>query len=219
MNEAGRVMRPAATRVALGIDAHMGWAAVSVIARSQHAIRVIRTERIDTADSGDREALEPYHVAAGFDGIERMPRPSDAAAILARGLARQRRHTLASCRKLCSELRDSGHDVTNAAILSGRGRMSASLDNLLASHAQIHIAEGIAVRESIATALVELGLTVEPIDKQSLYDRAARILGMSCDEIAAALKAARPENLGAWRQDQKLAALAAWCVANKPARA
>ena len=212
-------MTTPARRVALGVAAHMGWAAVAVVARGGRAIRVLRTERIDTADPGDREAIEPYHVAAGFDGLERVPRPSDAAAILKRGLAKQRRHTRAGFRKLCRELRDAGHDVTNAAILSGRGRMAASLDNVLASHAQTHIAEGVAVRESIATVLVELGLTVEPIDKQSLYDRAARILGIGRDEIAAALKAARPENLGPWRQDQKLAALAAWCVANRPVRA
>jgi hypothetical protein len=51
-----------------------------------------------------------------------------------------------------------------------------------------------------------------------LHDDAARIIGKSREEIDAALKTARPENVGPWRQDQKLAALAAWTVVRKHAR-
>jgi hypothetical protein len=203
---------------AIGVAGHMGWAAVAVVARGGGTIQVLRTERIETAPSGDKDAMEPYHLAAGFDGPRRVPRPAVPAAVVARGLAKQRRATLTNFRKLCRELRGASYEVARAGILSGRGRLAASLDAILASHAQIHVAEGIAVRESIASALRELDLTVDYIDRKSLFDNAARILGKSPDELTAVLRAARPENLGPWRQEQKLAALAAWCALSARAR-
>jgi hypothetical protein len=85
--------------------------------------------------------------------------------------------------------------------------------------AQIHVAEGLAVRESIATALRELGVTVTAVDQRTVYEHAAQALRLSQKAIQAALQAARPEDSSPWRQEQKLAALAAWSATGARVRA
>lgn len=187
----------------------MGWAAVTSIAIVNGAVRIIRTDRIATGTTEDIETVEPYHVAAGIDAPER-PTPADARAIIRRGLAKQRRHTLASLRALAGALRESGFTLKSASILSGRGRNAASLDRILASHAQIHTAEGIAVRESLASALAELRVRAVMVDRDTLLEHAAATLKLEEPLITATLKSLRPENSGLWRQEQRQAALAAW---------
>ena len=54
----------------IGVSTHLGWAATSVIVVQRGELRILATDRIETASPGDREALEPYHVAGGFDGLE-----------------------------------------------------------------------------------------------------------------------------------------------------
>jgi hypothetical protein len=197
------------TVAALGFSAHMGWAAVVSVALEKGAIRVLRTDRIATGTMDDPETVEPYHVASGIDAPERRP-PANPREIIRRGLTKQRRYTLASLRALAGELRDSGFPLESGSILCGRGRNAASLDRILASHAQIHTAEGIAVREALADALGKLHLRVERVDRDTLLVKAAAALKLEEAAIAAALKALRPENGGPWRQEQKQAALAAW---------
>jgi hypothetical protein len=196
-------------KVALGISSHMGWAAVVSVAVEKSTIRVLRTDRIATGTTDDLETVEPYHIAAGFDAPER-PKPADALEIIRRGLEKQRRHTLASVRALERELRESGYTLTSGAILCGRGRNAASLDRILASHAQIHTAEGIAVREALASALGKLGVRISMVDRETALERAAATLKLEEAVITASLKSLRPENGGPWRQEHKQAALAAW---------
>jgi hypothetical protein len=197
------------TVAALGISAHMGWAAVVSVALEKGPIRILRTDRIATGTTADPETVEPYHVAAGIDSPER-PRTADAREIIRRGLTKQRRHTLASLRALERALRGSGFTLMAGAILCGRGRNAASLDRILASHAQIHTAEGIAVRDALASALVELGVRASMVDRDTAFEKAAATLELEEAVITATLKSLRPENGGPWRQEHKLAALAAW---------
>ncbi|MGE4606506.1 MAG: hypothetical protein AAEJ52_07185, partial [Myxococcota bacterium] len=71
----------------------MGWAATAVVAVTSNRLRVVRTDRIATARHGDRGALEPYHVAGGFEGLVRVPRPPEPEEELKRGLKKQQRLT------------------------------------------------------------------------------------------------------------------------------
>ena len=61
-------------RSAIGVAAHLGWAATAIVAIQRGELRVLRSDRIETAPSNDREAKEPYHVAGGFEGRERGAR-------------------------------------------------------------------------------------------------------------------------------------------------
>jgi hypothetical protein len=204
--------------VALGIATHLGWASVVTIAPARGWLRVLRVDRLLTADPDDIEAQAPYHRAAGYEGARRIDVPPDPAAVVERGLLHQRSRTLASLSALAAELREAGQEVRAAAILAGRGRAGASLERVLASHSQIHVAEGNAVRDAFAHALERLEIQCARIEQQTVLGNAAAELRTSAVEIERRLRATRPERAGPWRQEQRLAALAARAAAALVAR-
>jgi hypothetical protein len=187
----------------------MGWASVATIVRDGASFRVLRTDRLETAGADDIEAQGPYHRAAGFQGAKRIPVPIDPPAVVDRGRLRQRRHTLASFSALARELERSGYAIAAGAILAGRGVIARSLEAVLASHAQIHVAEGIAVRDAVEQALRSLGIASVRLDRETVLGEAARLLRCGEAELEARVRATRPENGGRWRREERLAALAA----------
>ena len=197
---------------AIGVAAHLGWATVSVVATGR-TLGVLHTERIETADPEDREAREPFHVAGGFEGLSRVPPPRDPRATLASGIAKQRRHTRAALRGI---ERAHGAGIGWVGILVSRGRAAEDLERALASHTQIHVEEGLAVRESLRIALAKQGRRVVDVDQKTAWQRAAEALGQSDTALAKQLAGMAPENGGAWRKEEKTAALAAWLAWQAP---
>jgi hypothetical protein len=198
-------------RAALGISAHLGWAATATVEVAKTGIRVLRSDRIETAPASHREAQEPFHVAGGFDGLERVPPPPKPRAVLTRGLGKQRRFCVREISKLCDTLtKDSGHALSAAAILVSRGCPAPSFEKSVGSHTQIHIEEGIAVRDSLARALRALEVEVFQIDAKSLLDVARDELSHQRPEAMKQLIASPPANGGPWRVEERRAALAAW---------
>jgi len=193
-------------RAAIGVSAHMGWAATAVVTVEAGRLRVIRTGRIETARPDDRAAREPYHVAGGIRGLARVPRPPDPESALERGLNAQRRATARSIARLVDELESRGYRLARAGILTGRGRPAASFAKATGSHTQIHIQEGLAVRESIRAALDAQRVEVRLIDHKSLD----RIAETELDDANSQLQTAQPDDGGAWRKEEKQAATAAW---------
>lgn len=194
----------------IGVSAHLGWAATAVVAFDRSELRILRTDRIETYPEGDKEALEPYHVAGGFDGLSRVPQPADPRAVVKRGLRKQQRFTARSLKRLASDLADDDRELRRAAVLSSRGRDAPTFEKSIGSHTQIHIQEGLAVRASITTALEALSATVHAIDSKSLLSIARKELHATERALMNDLSRLKPENGGAWRKEEKLAALAAW---------
>lgn len=197
-------------RAAIGISAHLGWAATSTVAVGKQGLRVLRTDRLETSPPNDRSAKEPYHVAGGFDGLARVPRPSDPGAALERGLRAQRRETRRVVAALERDLAAAGHRIAFVAILVSRGRAAASFEQAVGSHTQVHIEEGIAVRESFRRALGDGDRRIDDLDQKTIWATAARELGRREDALLAALSKLRPDDGGPWRKEEKTAALAAW---------
>ncbi|MGD8417900.1 MAG: hypothetical protein PVH91_12640 [Pseudomonadales bacterium] len=197
------------TTVGLGFSCHLGWIAASAVLVRDRAITAVVTFRLATARDGDRLAQEPYHVAGGFDGLARVPPPSDPAGAIRKGLARQATQTRKSL-AACLACLEGWPPAAVAAVLTARGRQAAALSRVLASHAQIHIAEGNAVRNSIADACRAEGLEVIELDRRGLSGMLSTRFGQ--DEPAAlhGLAAMQPTNRGAWRKEEKICALAAW---------
>jgi hypothetical protein len=196
-------------RAALGISAHLGWASSAAVVVRKAGVQVVRTDRLEIVAPGDRAAREPYHVAGGFDGLERVPRPRDPEAGLQRGLSRQRRLAMQAIRRLFAALEAEGHRVAFAGLLVSRGRRAPSFERAVASHTQIHIEEGVAIRESIRAALEACGARVRELDQKSLWADGASRLQVPESALAATLAQARPGQ-GAWRKEEQSAALAAW---------
>ncbi len=197
-------------RVSIGIFAHMGWATTAVVAIDRKRVCIVRTDRIETAKPGDREAREPYHVAGGFDGLARVPQPLNPENALQRGLARQQRHTIGIITRLTQSLADDDYQLVRAGLLVSRGRPASDFAKAIGSHPQIHIQEGLAVRASIAAALAVNGVRVREIDQKSLVAIADNELDEVEPKWSEHLDAITPDNDGAWRKEEKQAAIAAW---------
>ncbi len=205
-------------RASIGVSPHLGWAATAVLSCDKRTLRILRSDRIETSAEGDREAAEPYHVAGGFDGLRRVPRPANPEAAVRSGLRKQQRFTARQLARLAKQLAAEAHELAFAGILVSRGREAASFEKAIGSHTQIHIQEGLAVRASLRDALAERGTKIHDIDQKSLLDIASEELGEKQSELMARLGATRPENGGAWRKEEKLAALAAWIAWRRSAR-
>jgi len=197
-------------RAAVGISAHLGWAASATVTVRKPGVRVLRTDRLELARPDERETREPYHVAGGFEGLERVPPPSNPEQRLRKGLERQRRSAARLVSGLASALAADGYRLAFAGLLVSRGRAADTFEQAVASHTQIHIEEGIAVRESLRLALVEAGAIVVPLDQKDLWSQASDRLGRSEAALLEDLRARRPEIDGGWRKEEQSAALAAW---------
>jgi hypothetical protein len=205
-------------RAAIGISAHLGWAATTTITVGKSGVRVLRTDRIEIARPDDRETREPYHVAGGFEGLGRVSQPSNPERSLQRGLRRQRRSAARLIASLASALLADGYRCAFAGLLVSRGRAADTFERAIASHTQIHIEEGIAVRESLRLALVGTGARVVPLDQKALWPRACDELDRTEAALLADLRARRPENGGSWRKEDQSAALAAWIAWSRGGR-
>ena len=180
----------------IGISAHMGWVSGTVVVLDGTIPRIIRTDRIETGDSTDREALEPYHVAGGFDGLTRVPIPENPQAVVTRGLQKQRDFTANNLKSLFTEVANENVRICCAGILTGRGRAAPTLAKAVGSHTQIHVSEGLAVRACVTHCLEALGVSVRPIDQKTLFDAANETLDRSEPEIMQLLSNLTPEAAG-----------------------
>ncbi len=183
----------------------MGWFCCAVIRLAGDEIEVIQTGRVDTCKPGDLQSLEPYHVAGGWRGLERVPVPGDPEVIVREGLATQRKQTY---RNLKSFLKNSDTPAA-AAILAGRGRRVSNLEQALNSHAQIHMAEAHAVCDAIEQALDKMDVTFQRLDRKTLFETAKDRLGYSKQQLMDLMKTIPPVQ-GPWRQEEKQSAIAAW---------
>ena len=198
-----------AAQAAIGFRAHMGWAVAVGIALADSGPQLVLSSIIATAPEGDRIAKEPYHVAAGWDGLTRVPPHPDPAAAVALGRKTQERAASNAVADIVAELKSKKLRVVVGALLATRGLQSYTLEEALSHHSHVHVAEGMAVRDAIRVALKANKIPMREFDQKSLYVEGARILKLT----EAGLKQKLTElkgNAKPWTQDQKLCALAAW---------
>lgn len=196
---------------AIGLRAHSGWAALVAVGGDPRAPQVILRERIEMADDGDAEARQPYHAAEELEAAEaeRLVRRC------ARAATSRARRALAG---FVGELRGRGYEPAAAGILQAAGRLPKALQDVLASHAFIHTADGVHFRDALAAAGEAAGLVVARIPERELLERAVSSLRRSPDELQAQA-AALGKPLGPpWTADQKLATLLAWMLLTETAR-
>jgi hypothetical protein len=107
-------------------------------------------------------------------------------------------------------LRAAGHRIVGCGLLQASGRALPDLAGILASHALIHTAEGQMFRDLLAEAGRYHALPIIEVRERELMARCTADLGLSAEQIARRL-AELGRALGPpWRQDEKLATLAAW---------
>ena len=197
---------------AIGVSTHMGWACVAAVLLDAGRPGRVRTFRLETGDPRQPDSIEPYHAAGGYRGATRVRPPPDPERVVRAGLGKQRRHTALHLARLLGELNDWPRPA-RAALFVGRGREATTLERVLSSHAQIHVAEGNAVRESIRQALTDRDIPLWEVDRRDLPREVEARLALDPDTADADLRALRPDNGGSWRQEERHCALAAWLAA------
>lgn len=160
---------------AIGISPHTGWAACVVVGGSPSQPEILANQVIQILDDSERFC---FHMAA------EMP-----VAEAEKWLARIRKKALVNARRALVPL--ISDNVGMGAIVA-KGTVVRDLQTVLASHPQLHTAEGCLYRDVLRDACP---IPVHLVPPASL-------------DASKVGKLASPP----WGKDQKLAALAAWTV-------
>jgi hypothetical protein len=122
-------------------------------------------------------------------------------------------------RAVLKELSGKGYRASGCGLQMGSGRPLPPLAEILASHPLLHTAEGEFYRNAILDASDHCGLRTTRVREREAYEQAAALLRLSPTELQHRLDEMGKPIGPPWRQDEKLAALAAWLVlAGKPPR-
>jgi hypothetical protein len=188
---------------ALGFRVHSGWAAAVVLCGPPDAPVVVDRRKLQLVKTFTYTFRQPYHTA------EKMPR-QDAIKFIRDVQSDAKRLALSSLRSLQANLAEGDFKIVRSALLLASGRPLPELEQILASHALIHTADGEFFRDSLRAACALCHLPMEGIREKELFAMASEAFSIQ----PAALKrrvAALGKSLGPpWSEDEKFAALGAW---------
>jgi hypothetical protein len=203
-------------RIAFGLRAHSGWAALVALGTEGGAAVLVERSRLELVAPGTMEwAKHPYHAAHGLE-------PEDARDVVARAIRAARELAVRELKAAVERAAAAGGRVVAGAVLVG-GRMPGwSVDEILAVHLRMHQAEGVLFRDALAHAVEACGLRLLALPEKSLAAQARERLAVPAAEVEAALAALGRAAGPPWGRDQKDAALAArvaleaWTGARRP---
>lgn len=187
-------------KVAFGLKAHSGWAALVVVGRRDGRSVIVDRRRLELVE--EEWAKQPYHAAENLE-------KAAAQEIVGRGVAAAHRIAARELRAALKRERERGNEVVAGAVLVGNPLPDWSVDEILAVHLRMHAAEGFLFRDALARAVGGCQAKLVALPEKDLTSRAVKALGMSepafRKELAVLGKSVGPP----WGRDQKDAALAA----------
>ncbi len=188
---------------AAGLRVHSGWTALVAMCVEAGEPVVLLRERVELVKTFSYKFRQPYHTA------EKLPF-ARGREFISKVHAEARQLAYRAMCATQAELTKRGYRLTACGLLLASGRPLPKLENILASHALIHTADGELFRGVLAHASARCGLPVLRVRERELVRDAAQALGL---QDAALLK--RVTQLGKplgspWSQDEKYAALMAW---------
>ena len=188
---------------AVGFRVHSGWAAAVVVCGPVDAPVVVDRRKIQLVKTFTYTFRQPYHTA------EKMQR-QDAAKFIRGVQSDAERLALSSLRSLQMDLAEGDFKIVRSALLLASGRTLPELEQILASHALIHAADGELFRDSLRAACARYNLPVVGIREKELFATASKAFGIQPAKLKRRI-AALGKSLGPpWSQDEKFAALGAW---------
>jgi hypothetical protein len=202
------------SRVAFGLKAHSGWAALVALSENERAgsLAVVDRRRLELVDAKDADwAKQPYHAAEGLG-------PEDAEDVVRRAIAAAHAHAGCALESALAARRAGGDEVVGCAVLLGSGMPAWSVAEILALHMRMHKAEGELFRAALLEAATRAGLGVMGIRERELEVLAGKGLQLAPKERGARLAEAGRRAGAPWARDQKDAALAAWIALRGAAR-
>jgi hypothetical protein len=190
-------------KVAIGLKAHSGWAALVALGENDGELEVAERSRIELVEPGEVWAKAPYHASEGLE-IEK------ARDVVKRSIEGARRIAARELRAAVARLGLADRQVVACAVLTGAGMPHWSVDEILAVHFRMHKAEGELFRDALVRAAGACELSLARLPEKQLDAHAAKSLGVPAAVFRTRL-ATLGRSIGApWGKDQKDAALAAW---------
>src|SRR5262245_40203346 len=146
-------------KVAFGLKAHSGWAALVVLGKQGNDFVVVDRRRVELVE--DEWAKQPYHAAEGL-------KPEVARDLVKRGI--HAAHTIAA-RELQALLKrelNRKNEVKACAILIGTPMPDWGVEEILAVHFRMHKAEGVLFRDALVRAAQKCKLKPVEIPEKEL---------------------------------------------------
>ena len=189
-------------KVAMGLKAHSGWAALVVLGERDGNLEVLQRCRLELVADNATWAKQPYHAAEGLT-------PPEARKMVKAGTEAARRLALGEMRQVVRRLSQGVDRVQGCALLVGDPMPDWSVDQILAVHFRMHKAEGVLFREVLAQAVRACNVRLVEVHEKLLLKRAQATL-----KIPATTLSRRVASLGKsvgppWGKDQKEATMAA----------
>ena len=190
-------------KVALGMKAHSGWAAVVVLGTRGGDLQVVDRSRMELVEKDEASwAKQPYHAA------ERL-KAADARDLVARGLETARRIAVREVGTALKRVREAGHEVAACAVLVVDPMPEWTVDEILAVHFRMHKAEGVLFRDALARAAGACGVKFVGIAEKQLDEQAERALATPANSLRKTIASLGKSVGPPWGKDQKDASLAA----------
>jgi hypothetical protein len=194
-------MKPAA----IGVRVHSGWGAVVAVVGQSGAEEIIERCKVVIIDAKRQGVAQPYHYVEEME-LPAAERHLTQCAIDSKRLARE------ALDHISSALLQRGYSLAGTAILLSSARPLPDLDEILASHALIHTAEGEFFRHAFRHAFESLKVPVIGIRERELDERAQKTFGKSAAQVRKNIDGMGRIIGPPWTQDEKMAALAAAIV-------
>src|SRR3972149_6016018 len=150
-------------KVAFGITAHSGWAALVVVGKRDGNFVVVDRRRIDLVD--DEWAKQPYHAAEGL-------KPDAARDVVKRGVEAAHRIAVREMRATVKREQERENEVTACGVLVADPMPDWSTQEILAVHFRMHKAEGVLFRDALVRATEACGLRLVAIPEKLLTKHA-----------------------------------------------
>jgi hypothetical protein len=192
-------------KVAFGLKAHSGWAALIVLGIDQGEMEVVDRRRIELVN--EEWEKQPYHAAEELEAGE-------ARKVVERGVKSAYKNAKKEISAAIKRAESIGHQVVGCAVLMGAPMPDWSVEQILAVHFRMHKAEGVLFREALAQAANESNLKLFKVPEKELSDHASKTLGNSSGNLQKKLTALGKSVGAPWGRDQKDSAIAAMIALN-----
>jgi hypothetical protein len=187
-------------KVAFGMKAHSGWAALVVVGTRDGDFTVVDRRRIELVE--DEWAKQPYHAAEDMEA-------GAARALVERGIEATQRIAVREMRAAVRREQERKNEVTACAVLVANPMPDWSIEEILAVHFRMHKAEGVLFRDALVRATNASRLRLVAIPEKLLTKHAESALGSPMSRLAKRVMTLGKSVGPPWGKDQKDTALAA----------
>jgi hypothetical protein len=193
---------------ALGFRVKSGWAQAVLLAGPVSSPRLLQCQAALLSDPSEPSSKQPYHAVLELAEEE----AAEIVRKLRQVIARAAKHTVA---ELLKQAEGEGCAVCGAGLVVGSLVDPASLHN---EHIRAHALEGQLFRRVLEEEFLARKIPCRVLVEKSAYSTAAEETGKTKAQLVSVAAQLGDTHNGAWRAEEKLAALAALLALAKNSR-